>query len=99
MASGFGWHGNRSRCFTHWQEFAKCYAGTDRPAECMPAAEDYLECLHHTKEKKRAQIIQAQFAKVAEERAKDSRKAAEITADGVIVGLGLMSKDKTQEKS
>lgn len=97
----------------------QCYAKTDKPAECMPSAEDYLECLHHTKEVcfflvvaagrpielrhhffqiRRAQTVQAQFMKIAQERAKDSRQAAEITADGVIVGLGLISKDKPQEK-
>lgn len=65
----------------------------------MPSAEDYLECLHHTKEIKRAQTVQSQFMKIAREQAKDSRQAAEITADGVIVGLGLISKDIPQEKS
>jgi hypothetical protein len=28
----------------------QCYAATDNPKECSPQAEDYLECLHHTKE-------------------------------------------------
>ena len=28
----------------------KCYAQTDVPKQCAPQAEDYLECLHHTKE-------------------------------------------------
>lgn len=28
----------------------QCYAETDNPKECSPQAEDYLECLHHTKE-------------------------------------------------
>lgn len=40
--------------------------------------------------------MQSQFMRIAQERAKDGRKAAEITADGVIVGLGLISKDKSQ---
>lgn len=28
----------------------QCYAQSDSPSECKPAADDYLECLHHTKE-------------------------------------------------
>lgn len=37
--------------FSRWvADFQKCYAGADSPAECTPQKEDYLECLHHTKE-------------------------------------------------
>ena len=28
----------------------QCYAQTDNRTECRPQADDYLECLHHTKE-------------------------------------------------
>ena len=31
-------------------EFSKCYAGATRPEDCIAAKEDYMECLHHTKE-------------------------------------------------
>ncbi len=30
--------------------FYQCYASADHPAQCIPQSEDYLECLHHTKE-------------------------------------------------
>src|SRR4051794_19348474 len=40
----------RSRCFPFWQEFSKCYAMADKPEECVLQRDDYLECLHHTKE-------------------------------------------------
>lgn len=40
----------RSRCFTFWQEFQKCYANADTTSECIAQKEDYMECLHHTKE-------------------------------------------------
>lgn len=33
-------------------DFQKCYAGADSPQECVTQKEDYLECLHHTKEVK-----------------------------------------------
>jgi hypothetical protein len=31
-------------------DFQKCYAAADAPSECSLQKEDYLECLHHTKE-------------------------------------------------
>ncbi|KAF4618771.1 hypothetical protein D9613_010024 [Agrocybe pediades] len=53
MASGFGWTGGRSKCFTYWQEFQKCYIQTDNRADCLAQSDDYLECLHHQKEQKK----------------------------------------------
>ena len=41
----------------------------------------------------RAKIVKAQFIKKAEREAKEGRKAGDILADGVIVGLGLISKE------
>jgi len=43
-------HTGRTRCFPFWQEFSKCYAKADTPAECIAQKEDYMECLHRTKE-------------------------------------------------
>jgi hypothetical protein len=40
----------RSRCFTLWQEFRKCYAQAECPEDCEPQLEDYNECLTHKKE-------------------------------------------------
>ena len=31
-------------------EFAKCYANADKPNDCALQRDDYMECLHHTKE-------------------------------------------------
>lgn len=39
-----------SRCFTFWQDFRKCYVTAESAGDCMPQKDDYLECLHHTKE-------------------------------------------------
>ncbi|CAO3616751.1 unnamed protein product [Cunninghamella echinulata] len=50
MASGFGFDGGRGRCFQFWQEFNKCYAAANFPRQCISQRDDYLECLHHTKE-------------------------------------------------
>ncbi|KIK96642.1 hypothetical protein PAXRUDRAFT_292966 [Paxillus rubicundulus Ve08.2h10] len=94
MASGFSYTGGRSRCFAYWQEFQKCYAQADAPQQCQLQAEDYLECLHHTKEIARANAVKAEFIKKAEHQATVGRKVADILADGVIVGVGLIQRDK-----
>lgn len=45
-----------SRCFPFWQELLSCYVvnSSDDDAsgkkKCVPAMEDYYECLHHRKE-------------------------------------------------
>ena len=45
-----------SRCFPFWQELLACYVvNTDSNdmsggKKCLPALEDYYECLHHRKE-------------------------------------------------
>ncbi|KAF8069125.1 hypothetical protein FPV67DRAFT_1669150 [Lyophyllum atratum] len=96
MASGFGYSGGRSRCFAYWQEFSKCYAQTDNPTACRPQSEDYLECLHHPKEVARAKAVQDEFIRQAEASAKEGQKAADVVADGVIVGLGLIQRGKEE---
>jgi len=83
----------RSRCFAFWQEFSKCYAQTDNPKECSPQAEDYLECLHHTKEIARAKAIKEEFVKKVQHQAAEGRKIADVLADGVITGVGLIQRD------
>ncbi|KAI6148670.1 hypothetical protein BKA82DRAFT_4140389 [Pisolithus tinctorius] len=94
MASGFGYTGGRSRCFAYWQEFSKCYSQADAPSQCRVQADDYLECLHHTKEIERAKAIRAEFIKQAEHQAKEGRKVADLLADGVIVSVGLIQRDR-----
>ncbi|EIW78430.1 hypothetical protein CONPUDRAFT_128055 [Coniophora puteana RWD-64-598 SS2] len=98
MASGFSYTAGRSRCFTYWQEFSKCYANSDSPSQCRLQADDYLECLHHTKEIARAKTVKAEFIKQAEHHAKEGSKAADILADGVIVGVGLIQRDQANAK-
>ncbi|TFY70940.1 hypothetical protein EVG20_g2063 [Dentipellis fragilis] len=95
MASGFSYTGGRSRCFAYWQEFSKCYAQSDTPTECRLQADDYLECLHHTKEIARAKAIKLEFIKKAQHQAKEGRKVADVLADGVIVGVGLIEREKS----
>ncbi|KAH9976213.1 hypothetical protein BGW80DRAFT_1457059 [Lactifluus volemus] len=98
MASGFGFNGGRSRCFAFWQEFSKCYAETDNPKECKLQADDYLECLHHTKEAcriARAKAIKEEFVKKVQHQAAEGRKIADVLADGVITGVGLIQRDGT----
>ncbi|PFH45282.1 hypothetical protein AMATHDRAFT_71857 [Amanita thiersii Skay4041] len=92
MASGFSYGGGRSRCFTYWQEFQKCYINSENPVECRPLSEDYLECLHKPKEIAHAQAVQNEFIRKAEAAAKEGRKSADILSEGVIVGVGLIQR-------
>ncbi|KAH3674229.1 hypothetical protein WICMUC_003471 [Wickerhamomyces mucosus] len=65
MSSGFGFSGGTSRCFNEWQIFLECYtnAETSRPSDCALYADDYLECLHHSKEKAKVSKIKAEYLK------------------------------------
>ncbi|KAL7419108.1 hypothetical protein Q5752_005944 [Cryptotrichosporon argae] len=90
MASGFGYGGGRTRCFTFWQEFSKCYAGAESPKDCVAQKDDYLECLHHTKEIARAKEVKAHFLQKQAREGADARKVADKAASGVIVSLGLV---------
>ncbi|KAJ3570566.1 hypothetical protein NP233_g4317 [Leucocoprinus birnbaumii] len=98
MASGFAYSGGRPRCFAYWQDFQKCYAGTDDPKGCMNQYFDYFECLHHTKEKARAKTVEEQFLRKAQAVAKEGRKAADVLADGAIVGLGIIQQAQEDKK-
>ncbi|KAF5310731.1 hypothetical protein D9619_007898 [Psilocybe cf. subviscida] len=95
MASGFGWGGGRSKCFTQWQQFQKCYAQTDSPRECAPLSEDYLECLHGLKAMERATTVQAEYARQLEAQGKTIPRDS-----GGFVDLNLLKqdKDKGEEK-
>ena len=42
----------------------------------------------------RAKAVKAEFIRKAEHQAQEGRKAADILADGVIVGVGLIRRDK-----
>jgi len=70
----------------------QCYSQADAPQECKLQADDYIECLHHRKEIARANAVKAEFIKQAEYQAKEGRKAADVLAEGVIVGVGLIER-------
>ncbi|CEP10162.1 hypothetical protein [Parasitella parasitica] len=74
MASGFGLDGGRGRCFHFWQEFNKCYATADLPQQCLDQRDDYLECLHHTKEFARITRIKTEELKQAEKKKHELEK-------------------------
>ncbi|WWD22859.1 hypothetical protein CI109_107354 [Kwoniella shandongensis] len=96
MASGFGYTGGRTRCFPFWQEFSKCYANAEKPSDCVAPKEDYMECLHKTKEIARAKEIKSHFIQKELHAGADARKVAEKAATGVIVSLGLVNDEEGQ---
>ncbi|KAA0044376.1 NADH dehydrogenase (ubiquinone) iron-sulfur protein 5-B [Cucumis melo var. makuwa] len=50
MASGWGIDGSKGRCYDFWIDFSDCMSRCREPKDCSLLREDYLECLHHTKE-------------------------------------------------
>ncbi|KAJ6144791.1 hypothetical protein N7470_008686 [Penicillium chermesinum] len=68
MASGYGLNGGPGRCYPFWQEVLGCYVVNSSEGEagkkkCIPALEDYNECLHHKKEILRAMKMQTALRK------------------------------------
>ncbi|GAA5853932.1 hypothetical protein JCM8547_008161 [Rhodosporidiobolus lusitaniae] len=100
MASGFSYTGGRSRCFPFWQDFQKCYAGADVPEQCALQKEDYLECLHHTKEVSRAMKIKGQYlSSTAVELEQKRKEAVQQSESGGILGLGLINQQAAAAKA
>ncbi|PWN23986.1 hypothetical protein BCV69DRAFT_236807, partial [Microstroma glucosiphilum] len=95
--SGFGFTGGRSRCFTFWQEFQKCYSVADHPSECVPQKDDYLECLHHGKEIARAKQVKEHYIHHEIKKAKEQREKGEQRATGGVMRLGLIDSDSGSE--
>jgi len=51
MVYGVGVQTKRGRCFEFWQELMQCTREAELPKiDCKPQVEDYLECLHRSKE-------------------------------------------------
>ncbi|RAL09948.1 uncharacterized protein BO97DRAFT_407269 [Aspergillus homomorphus CBS 101889] len=94
MASGFGNNGGASRCYNFWQEVLGCYVVNSAEGEagkkkCLPALEDYHECLHHKKEVMRTMKMQAAYRKAEAAHPRENAPRAEQ-----IRSLGLLGKDE-----
>ncbi|CAF2060107.1 hypothetical protein HID58_071702 [Brassica napus] len=57
MASGWGITGNKGGCYDFWMDFSECMSHCREPKDCSLLREDYLECLHHSKEFQRRNRI------------------------------------------
>ncbi|RMJ21787.1 hypothetical protein PHISP_07349 [Aspergillus sp. HF37] len=93
MASGYGLSGGPSRCYPFWQEVLGCYVvnageGETGKKKCMPALEDYYECLHHKKEAARTMKMQAAYRKAEASHPRENAPKAEEVRN-----LGLLGKD------
>ncbi|CAG7923792.1 unnamed protein product [Penicillium olsonii] len=94
MASGYGNNGGRSRCYPFWQEVLGCYVvnsgeGESGKKKCVPALEDYHECLHHRKEALRTMKMQAAYRKAEAAHPRENAPKAEQ-----IRSLGLLGKEE-----
>ena len=59
---------------------------------CDPSLTFPLRIILFSLQIERAKTVKAHFVKKVEHEAKEGRKAGEILADGVIVGLGLINR-------
>ncbi|KAM1062295.1 hypothetical protein PS2_026426 [Malus domestica] len=50
MASGWGITSNKGRCYYLWVDFSEYMSHCRELKDCVLLREDYLECLHHSKE-------------------------------------------------
>lgn len=57
MSSGFGLRGGVSRCFNIYHDLERCISAADTELQCLAYKQDYLECLHHTKEVRTATLL------------------------------------------
>ncbi|CAG8517570.1 2604_t:CDS:2 [Diversispora eburnea] len=65
----------------------------DQPRECVLQLEDYMECLHHKKEKARAQAIKNEELKQRKQRkeaAEVARKITESNAKSDVMRIGIL---------
>lgn len=95
MSSGYGLSGGPSRCFPFWQELLACYVvntNTDDVSgakKCLPALEDYYECLHHKKEFARTKALQYAYR-----RAEAAHPRENVPRVGAIRNLGLLGAEE-----
>ncbi len=61
------------------------------PSDCIGAKEDYLECLHHTKEIARAKEIKDHWIQRQAKEAHAAREKGEVRATSSILDLGLIN--------
>ncbi|MCJ1313228.1 hypothetical protein MMC25_006905 [Agyrium rufum] len=94
MASGFGLDGGPSRCFPFWQELLACYVvnttsdDVSGAKKCVPAMEDFFECLHHKKEAERVANMQKAYRQQIR-----THPQREVPV-GALRNLGLLGKDE-----
>ncbi|CAN0870601.1 NADH dehydrogenase [ubiquinone] iron-sulfur protein 5-A, partial [Linum grandiflorum] len=75
MASGWGITGNKGRCYDFWIDFSECMSKCREPKDCAFLREDYMECLHHSKEfQRRNRIYKEEQRKI--------RAAARLAKEG-----------------
>uniref|UniRef100_A0A0A9F1K7 NADH dehydrogenase [ubiquinone] iron-sulfur protein 5 n=1 Tax=Arundo donax TaxID=35708 RepID=A0A0A9F1K7_ARUDO len=77
MASGWGINGNKGRCYDFWLDFSECMSRCRQPYDCALLREDYLECLHHSKEFQRRNRIYKEEQRQIRAAARKAKEEAE----------------------
>ncbi|CAG8606442.1 3531_t:CDS:2 [Ambispora gerdemannii] len=71
----------------------------DFPEECLAQKEDYLECLHHTKERQRAKLIKQEEIRQRKKAEEAARKHADSAAKSKVFRLGIIEKPSGESES
>ncbi|CAG8625976.1 11463_t:CDS:2 [Ambispora leptoticha] len=71
----------------------------DFPEQCLAQKEDYLECLHHTKERQRAKRIKEEEIRQRKKAEEDARKHADSAAKSNIIRLGIIEKPSGESEN
>ncbi|GJN15475.1 hypothetical protein PR202_gb02395 [Eleusine coracana subsp. coracana] len=77
MASGWGINGNKGRCYDFWVDFSECMSRCRQPSDCALLREDYMECLHHSKEFQRRNRIYKEEQRQIRAAARKAKEEAE----------------------
>ena len=74
MVLGYGAHGGRGRCYDFWLDFVQCVTenGTRNRHLCELQREDYMECLHRTKQMRRIATVLSEKERLIKEGKWDS---------------------------
>ncbi|KAK7203087.1 hypothetical protein BZA70DRAFT_81344 [Myxozyma melibiosi] len=77
MSSGFGMKGGVGRCYNNFTDLIQCYkdtrAGLIAGTECSLPRGDYMECIHHTKEKARLNEIREEVLNQKKKKGESTR--------------------------
>mmetsp|Transcript_26859 Transcript_26859/g.63019 ORF Transcript_26859/g.63019 Transcript_26859/m.63019 type:complete len:84 (+) Transcript_26859:38-289(+) len=75
-------NGGPARCYDHFSGFMRCMEKASHPYFCVLEREDYFECLHDARGRRRASVLALEVERVAAERIKVNEAARVVAGRG-----------------